>query len=51
MKDIRKNYKTAEIEKVREAVENNTDISDLREKKEVTNSIINETFGCLFEAQ
>jgi hypothetical protein len=53
LKDMKKNYKTAVIEKcsrkVQEAVENNTDISDIREKKEVRNSIINETVGCLLD--
>jgi len=53
LKDMKKNYKTAVIGKcsrrVQEAVENNIDIKDLREKKEVRNSIINETVACLLD--
>ena len=53
LKDIKKNFKSAVIEKcsqkVQDAVENNTKISDIRTKKEVRNSIINETVSCLLD--
>jgi hypothetical protein len=53
LKEMKKNFKNVVIDKcsrkVQEAVENNTKISDIRKKKEVRNSIINETVSCLLE--